>query len=49
VTDFEGAAAENSVEIRSKWTKKLEDWAMKAIEDSQVRSQFERTPRDGPV
>lgn len=48
VTKFEGAAAKNNVEIRSKWTKKLEDWTMKAIEDSQVRSQFERTQRDGP-
>ncbi len=48
VTTFEGVAAENDVEIRSRWTKKLEDWTMKAIEDSQVRSQFERTQRDGP-
>ena len=48
VTEFEGAAAENSVEIRSKWTKKLEDWTMKAIEDSQIRTQFERTQGDGP-
>jgi hypothetical protein len=47
VTKFEGTEAENDVEIRSKWTKKLEDWTMKAIEDSQVRHQFERAQSDG--
>jgi hypothetical protein len=48
VMKFEGAVAKNNVRIRSKWTKKLEDWTMKAIEDSQVRSQFERTQGNGP-
>lgn len=48
VTKFEGTTAETNVEIRSKWTKKLEDWTMKAIEDSQIWSQFERAQRDGP-
>jgi hypothetical protein len=49
VTDFSGVQAENDVKTRSKWTKKLEDWTMKAIEDSQIRSQFERTQPDGPL
>jgi hypothetical protein len=48
VTEFEGRRAESDVEKQSKWTKKLEDWTMKAIEDSQIRSQFERMQRDGP-
>jgi len=48
VTKFEGENVENNVEIRSKWTKKLEDWTMKAIEDSQVRTQFEGMQTDGP-
>lgn len=48
VTNFEGPSAENDVEIRSRWTKKLEDWTMKAIEDSQIRTQFEEMQRDGP-
>jgi hypothetical protein len=48
VTEFEGAAAKQNVAIQSKWTKKLEDWTMKAIEDSQIRIQFERIQRDGP-
>jgi hypothetical protein len=48
VTKFEGKAKEKNVKTRSKWTKKLEDWTMKAIEDSQIRTQFERIPRGGP-
>jgi hypothetical protein len=48
VAEFEGPKAENDVETRSKWTKKLEDWTMKAIEDSQIRAQFEGMRRDGP-
>jgi len=49
VTKFEGGAAERNVGTRSKWTGKLEDWTKKAIEDSQIRRQFERTRRDGPL
>lgn len=48
VTEFEGRRAESDVEKQSKWTKKLEDWTLKAIEDSQIRTQFERMQRDGP-
>jgi len=44
----EGTGASANAEKRSKWTRKLEDWTMKAIEDSQVRTQFERMERDGP-
>ena len=47
ITQFEGAGAANDVRIRSKWTKKLEDWTMKAIEDSQIGVQFEGTQRNG--
>ena len=36
------------MEKQSKWTKKLEDWTLKALEDSQIRTQFERMQRDGP-
>jgi hypothetical protein len=39
---FEGPGASANAEKRSKWTRKLEDWTMKAIEDSQVRTQFEK-------
>lgn len=49
VMEFEGAEKENDVEIRSKWTKKLEGWTIKAIEDSQIRAQFERRSADGPA
>jgi hypothetical protein len=47
ITQFEGAEADNNAEIRSKWTKKLEDWTMKAIEDSQIRGKFEELHRNG--
>jgi len=48
VERFEGTKAAASAEKRSEWTRKLEDWTMKAIEDSQIQSQFERMQRDGP-
>ena len=47
VTTFEGSKSQNDVAIRSKWTKKLEDWTMKAIEDSQIRVRLRETYQDG--
>jgi hypothetical protein len=40
VSRFEGADAENDVAIHSLWTKRLEMWTMKAIEDSQIHNRF---------
>ncbi len=40
VKRFEGADAENDVAIHSLWTKRLEMWTMKAIEDSQIQDRF---------
>lgn len=37
VKQFEGSAAENDVAIHSLWTKRLEMWTMKAIEDAQIQ------------
>jgi hypothetical protein len=42
VTEFEGKNKESDVKVRSKWSRKLEGWTLKALEDSQVRAQFER-------
>ncbi len=42
VKRFEGATAENDVAVHSLWTKRLEMWTMKAIEDSQIRDRFRR-------
>lgn len=47
VKEFEGPEAEADIEKQSKWTKKLEDWTLKAIEDYQIRAQFERMQPDG--
>jgi hypothetical protein len=44
----EQPGASSDPQKRSKWARKLEDWTMKAIEDSQIRAQFERMHRDGP-
>jgi hypothetical protein len=42
IAQFEGSSAKNDVDKQSKWIKKLEDWTMKAVENSQMRTQFER-------
>jgi hypothetical protein len=49
VRNFEGRGKENDVEIRSKWARKLEAWTLKAIEDSQIRAQFERRYSGGSL
>lgn len=46
---FEGASAESNVKTQSKWIKKLEDWTMKAIENSELSAQFERQRKHGSV
>ncbi len=40
IGEFEGPAAKNDLRIYSLWTKRLEMWTMKAIEDSQVQDRF---------
>jgi hypothetical protein len=49
IQNFEGREKEHDVEIRSKWARKLEAWTLKAIEDSQIRAQFERRPHSGSL
>jgi hypothetical protein len=48
IKDLEGAEAQNKVDVRSKWTKRLEDWTMKAIEDSRVKAKFIAVQGNGP-
>jgi hypothetical protein len=48
IKQFEGAEAENNVEVRGKWTKRLEDWTMKAVEDSQIKARFVAVHGNGP-
>jgi hypothetical protein len=40
IRQFEGAEAENDVAVRSRWTKWLEMWTMKAIDDSHIQRRF---------
>ena len=40
VKRFEGPKAKNDVAVHSLWTKRLEMWTMKAIEDSQIQNRF---------
>ncbi len=40
IKQFEGPEAENDVRTHSLWTKRLEMWTMKAIEDSQIQERF---------
>jgi hypothetical protein len=47
---FEGEKAKLDVEVYSKWTKRLEMWTMKAIEDSRLHAHFQemKGDRNGP-
>jgi len=40
VKRFEGPKAKNDVAVHSLWTKRIEMWTMKAIEDSQIQNRF---------
>lgn len=40
VQHFEGAKAEHNVALHSRWTKRLEMWTMKAIEDAQMQQRL---------
>jgi dCTP deaminase len=40
ITRFEGPSAQNNVAAHSRWTKRLEMWTMKAIEDSQMHERL---------
>jgi len=42
VKQFEGVKAENDVAVHSLWTRRLEMWTMKAIEDAQMQDRFRR-------
>jgi hypothetical protein len=46
---FEGPEAENNVALNSLWTKRLEMWTMKAIEDSQIYARFRKVQLYGPI
>jgi hypothetical protein len=48
VRQFEGAKAENNVAAHSRWTRRLEMWTMKAIEDAQMQDRLKRT-KGGPL
>jgi hypothetical protein len=45
ITNFEGPGADRDVDIYSKWTRRLEMWTMKAIEDSQIQDRYRRLKR----
>jgi hypothetical protein len=47
VKKFEGIKAENDVAAHSLWTKRLEMWTMKAIEDAQIRDRLKTTKAKG--
>lgn len=40
IEQFEGPNAKNDLSFRSLWTRRLEMWTMKAIEDSQIQDRF---------
>jgi hypothetical protein len=48
IREFEDPGDENDVTIHSKWTDRIEMWAMKAIEDSQVMTRYKRVQQYGP-
>jgi hypothetical protein len=43
INRFEGDKARQNVEVHSWWTKRVEMWTMKAVEDSQIHRRFEST------
>ena len=43
IKKFEGSEGESDVAVHSRWTKRLEMWTMKAIEDSQIQSRFRKS------
>ncbi len=42
IKKFEGDKAQDNVARYSEWTKRLEMWTMKAVEDSQIQNRFRR-------
>jgi hypothetical protein len=42
ITKFEKDKAEFDVEVYSKWTKRLEMWTMKALDDSRLQERFRK-------
>jgi hypothetical protein len=40
IGQFERAGAENEVDVYAKWTKRLEMWTMKAIEDARIQDRL---------
>jgi hypothetical protein len=40
IKQFEGPEADKAVDVYSKWTRRLEMWTMKAIEDSQIQERL---------
>jgi hypothetical protein len=49
VQRFEGAEAVHDVALHSLWSKRLEMWTTKAIEDSQIQARFRKAVRYGPL
>jgi hypothetical protein len=48
IKEFEGPENVNNVAIHSEWTSRIEMWTMKAIEDSQVMTRYNKVSRYGP-
>jgi len=42
IKQFEGPEADKNVDVYSKWTRRLEMWTMKAVEDSQIQDKLRR-------
>ena len=42
ISEFEKPEDQNNVAVHSRWTKRLEMWTMKAVEDSQIQDRFRR-------
>jgi len=48
IKDFEKPTDQNNVATHSLWTKRLEMWTMKAIEDAQIMTRHKKVQRYGP-
>jgi hypothetical protein len=49
IKEFESPKDENSVAVHSKWKERVEMWAMKAIEDSQIMTRYKGSISRGPI
>ena len=49
IEKFEKTEHHNSVATYSRWTKRIEMWSLKALEDAQIMTRFKRYGKNGPV